>query len=385
MKVKKKSIRNLNDAERVMESLDVHSKVRKMLAEKSLFHVLEIDDVSPPAANIMKQIAISRGSDAIVNQNVIINDIEKSTVLLPGTVRELRLISEELKKQDFGLPGVGDQILNILKKDQPAAEFLIMGVLNITPDSFSDGGNYFSKQAARARFKEMEKEGADIIDVGAESSRPGSARLDVREELNRLEKVFPLFEEVSVPVSIDTYKAEVAEIALSRGATIVNDISALRMDEKMVDVLRHHNCKVVLMHMKGTPETMQDNPDYDDVIREIRDFFEERVEFCLANGISKNRIILDPGIGFGKRQEDNLKILSRLEEFTSDDFPILIGASRKSFIGKITGEEETERLDGSIASAIYSYLKGASIFRVHNVKETKNALSVISAILEEKW
>jgi dihydropteroate synthase len=384
MKVKKRSIRNLSDAEKIMESLDVHSKVRKMMAEKSLFHVLEIEDVSSPAANIVKQIAISRGSDAVVNQKVIINDIEKSTVLLPGTVRELRLISEELRKQDFGLPGVADQILNILKKDQPAAEFSIMGVLNITPDSFSDGGDYFNEQDARARFKEIEKEGADIIDVGAESSRPGSARLKVEEELKRLEKVFPLFEKASVPISIDTYKAEVAETALSMGATIVNDISALRVDKRMVDVLRHHNCKVVLMHMKGTPETMQDNPYYDDVISEIGDFFEERIEFCLSNGISEDSIILDPGIGFGKRQEDNLMILSKLEEFTSDGFPILIGASRKSFIGRITGEEETERLDGSIASAIYSYLKGASIFRVHDVKKTKNALSVISSILEER-
>jgi dihydropteroate synthase len=260
-----------------------------------------------------------------------------------------------------------------------------MGVLNITPDSFSDGGDYFSEQDARVRFKEIEKEGADIIDVGAESSRPGSARLEVEEELERLEKVFPLFEKASVPVSIDTYKAEVAESALSRGATIVNDISALRVDKRMVDVLRNHDCKVVLMHMKGTPETMQDNPYYDDVIREIGDFFEERIEFCLSNGINDDRIILDPGIGFGKRLEDNLEILSKLEEFTSDGFPIIIGASRKSFIGRITGEEETERLDGSIASAIYSYLKGASILRVHDVKKTKNALSVISAILEEKW
>jgi len=187
-----------------------------------------------------------------------------------------------------------------------------------------------------------------------------------------------------VPVSIDTYKAEVAEVALSKGATIVNDISALRMDKRMVDVIRHHNCKVVLMHMSGTPETMQKDPYYDNVIREIGDFFEERINFCLSKDISEDKIILDPGIGFGKRQEDNLKILSRLEEFTAYDFPVLVGASRKSFIGKITGEKETDRLDGSIASAIYSYLKGASILRVHDVKQTINALYVISAILEAK-
>ena len=383
MKVRKITISSLNDAEKIMESLDVHKQVREVMAEKNIFHVLEIDDVSPPAANIMKQIAISRGSDAVVNQKVIINDIDKSTVLLPGTVRELKLISEELKRQDFGLPEVGEQISSLLNKNRASKKFSVMGILNITPDSFSDGGDYFSEREARARFEEIGKEGADIIDVGAESSRPGSMRLEVHEELERLEKVFPLFEKASIPVSIDTYKAEVAEVALSKGATIVNDISALRMDKKMIDVIRNHNCKIVLMHMKGTPETMQENPSYDDVIREIGDFFEERINFCLSNGIDEDNIILDPGIGFGKRQEDNLKILSRLDEFTSCNFPILIGASRKSFIGRITGEKE--RFDGSMASAVYSYLKGVSILRVHDVKKTKNALSVITAILEGKW
>jgi len=259
-----------------------------------------------------------------------------------------------------------------------------MGVLNVTPDSFSDGGDYFSEKDASGRFEEIKKEGADIIDVGAESSRPGSARLDVQEELNRLERVFPLFKKTSIAISIDTYKSRVAEVALSKGATIVNDISALRMDKEMIDVLRNYDSKVVLMHMKGLPETMQQEPYYDDVMIEIGEFFEERIEFCLSNGIGEDKIILDPGIGFGKRQVDNLIILSKLEEFTSYGFPILIGTSRKSFIGRITGGQATERLDGSLASAIYSYLKGASIFRVHDVRQTRNALSVISTILEEE-
>jgi len=384
MRVKKKSIKTLSDAEKAMKTVGVYNDVQEVMAEKTLFQVLEIDDVSSAAANIIKQVAISRGSDAVVNQNVIVNNVEKSTVLLPGTVRELKLISEELKKQPFGLPEVGDKIFQILRADKPLGEFSIMGVLNVTPDSFSDGGDYFSEKDASQRFEEIKKEGADVIDVGAESSRPGSARLDVQEELNRLERVFPLFKKTSIAISIDTYKSKVAEVALSKGATIVNDISALRMDKEMIDVVRNYDSKVVLMHMKGLPQTMQQEPYYDDVMIEIGEFFEERIEFCLSNGIGEDKIILDPGIGFGKRQVDNLIILSKLEEFTLYGFPILIGTSRKSFIGRITGDEATERLDGSLASAIYSYLKGASIFRVHDVRQTRNALSVISTILEEE-
>lgn len=384
MRVKKKSIENLIEAETAVEKVGVYNGVRKDMAEKTIFHVLGIEDVSSPAANIIKQVAISRGSDAVVHQDVVSNNVEKTTVLLPGTVRELKLISEELKKQPFGLPEIGDRILQVLSFEKASHEFSIMGVLNVTPDSFSDGGDYLKESDARKRFEEIIGEGADIIDVGAESSRPGSKRLLVEEELNRLEKVLPLFEKCSVPVSIDTYKPEVAEIALSRGAKIVNDISALRMDNKMVEVVRNYDSKIILMHMKGTPENMQEKPYYDDVIKEIGEFFEERVEFCLSNGISEDKIILDPGIGFGKRQIDNLTILSNLQEFTSYGFPVLIGTSRKSFIGRITGEEAKERLDGSIATAVYSYLKGASIFRVHDIRQTKNAFSVISAILEGK-
>jgi dihydropteroate synthase len=380
MKVREKLIGNLKDAKTAVETVGVSSDVKEMMAEKTVFRVLEIEEVSSPAANVIKQVAISRGSDAVVHKKVIKNDVEKSTVLLPGTIRELMLISDELKKQPFGLAEIGDEILQMLKSESTREVFSIMGVLNVTPDSFSDGGDYFDENDAKVRFGEIEKEGADIIDVGAESSRPGSARLEVEEELNRLKSVFPLFEKSSISVSIDTYKSEVAEAALGSGAEIVNDISALRMDNRMVEVLRDHGAKVVLMHMKGTPETMQDEPSYNDVVREIGEFFKERIEFCLSSGIEEDKIILDPGIGFGKRQEDNLTILSRIEEFTSYGLPILIGTSRKSFIGRITGADAKNRLDASLSTAVYSYLKGVSIFRVHDVRQTKNALSVIYAI-----
>jgi dihydropteroate synthase len=380
MRVKKKSIQNLREAETALEVVDVYNDVKKTMAEKTLFQVLEIREVSSPAANIIKQVAISRGSDAVVHRDVVTGSIESSTVLLPGTIRELKLIAEELKKQAFGLPELGEKILRILNTGNVLKPYTLMGVLNITPDSFSDGGDYFNEKDARNRFADIEKEGADIIDVGAESSRPGSKRLEAEEELSRLKEVFPLFKKSSIQISIDTYKANVAKVALSHGAKIVNDISALRMDKKMIEVIRDYKAKIILMHMKGTPETMQKEPHYENVMKEIGEFFEERIEFCLSKGINEDRIILDPGIGFGKRQEDNLTILSKLEEFTSFGFPILMGTSRKSFIGNITGEEAKNRMDASIATAVYSYLKGASIFRVHDVKHTKNALSVIYAI-----
>ncbi len=384
MKVRKKLIENLSDAKAAVETVGVSNDVKETMAEKTIFRVLEIEEVSSPAANVIKQVAISRGSDAVVHRKVIKNDVEKSTVLLPGTIRELKLISEELKKQPFGLSEIGDEILLILESEGAPEAFSIMGVLNVTPDSFSDGGDYFDEKDAQMRFEGIKKEGADIIDVGAESSRPGSTRLGIQEELNRLKSVFPLFEKSSIPVSIDTYKSEVAEAALSSGAKIVNDISALRMDRRMAEVVRDYGSRVVLMHMKGTPETMQDEPYYDDVMKEIGEFFEERIEFCLSSGVDEDKIILDPGIGFGKRQEDNLKILSNIEEITSYGFPILIGTSRKSFIGRITGTDAKNRLDASIATAVYSYLKGVSIFRVHDVRQTRNALSVISAIGEKE-
>ncbi|MEO0293806.1 MAG: dihydropteroate synthase [candidate division WOR-3 bacterium] len=386
MKVRKRLISNLKEAKKAVELVGTSKEVQDSMAEKTIFCVLEIEKIPSPAANIIKQIAISRGTDAIVHKDVVSNKIENSTVLLPGTIRELKLISEELKKQPFGLKILSEEISKVLSEFEISkSDFLIMGVLNVTPDSFSDGGDYFGEVEARERFYEMIKEGADIIDIGAESSRPGSKRITVEEELNRLYKLFPLIEESPVPISIDTYKGEVAEAALSKGASIVNDISALRMDKKMVDVVRSYDSKVVLMHMKGTPETMQVDPYYEDVIEEIKEFFKERIDFCLSHGIKEDKIILDPGIGFGKRLIDNLMILSHLEEFTSYGFPLLVGASRKSFIGKITGEDfPKNRLDGSIATAVYSYLKGVSILRVHDVKETKNALSVIKAIKENR-
>jgi len=257
-----------------------------------------------------------------------------------------------------------------------------MGILNVTPDSFHDGGRYPSAQAAVERAKEMAAAGAGIIDVGGESTRPGADPVSVEEELKR---VIPVIEAVAPAldaiISIDTSKAAVAEAALAAGAGMINDVTALRADPRMAEVAARAACPLCLMHMLGEPRTMQEDPQYEDVITDIKDFFRERIDFALAAGIKKENLILDPGIGFGKTLEHNLTIIRRLDELTDLGLPLLIGASRKRFVGAITGEEDTEkRLAGTIAVNVYAYAGGARIFRVHDVAENAQALKVAAAI-----
>lgn len=264
-----------------------------------------------------------------------------------------------------------------LKIEKP----IIMGILNVTPDSFYNGGKYFDFDKAIERGKEIEKQGADIIDIGGQSTRPGAKPIDEKEEIERVIPIIKeLSKEVKIPISCDTYRSKVAEKAISSGAKIINDISAFNIDKNLIDFLKRSDCGYVLMHMKGTPETMQLNPYYEDVIGEISEFFKEKLEILYKNGIDPERIVIDPGIGFGKRVCDNLKILKNLDKFKKFNRPILIGTSRKSFIGKILNLEAEERLEGTISTNVYAFLKGANIFRVHDVKETKRALDIIYEI-----
>lgn len=262
---------------------------------------------------------------------------------------------------------------------------LVMGILNVTPDSFSDGGRYDQPLDALRHAERMVAEGADIIDVGGESTRPGSDPVSEDEELARVVPVLrDIRESLDVVVSIDSYRASVVEAALNAGASMVNDVSALRMDTAMVDVLRDSDTPVVLMHMLGNPKTMQDKPSYEDSVTEISGFFAERLAFAESAGIDPSRVILDPGIGFGKRLEDNLAILARLNEFSSLGRPILVGASRKSFINMVHAVDgpADERIGGSIAAAIVAYVNGAAILRVHDVRPTVEALKLAVAVKE---
>jgi len=261
-----------------------------------------------------------------------------------------------------------------------------MGIVNVTPDSFSDGGLFFEPDRAVTHALELVDQGADIIDIGGETTRPGSKPIDAEMEMNRvipvIERLAPM---IDVPISIDTYKSVVAEEAIKAGAEILNDISALHFDPEMAHTIAVHDISVILMHIKGTPENMQQNPHYDALIPEIIEYLKESIEIAQNAGIDLDKIIIDPGIGFGKSVDDghNLKIINGLSEFKSLGRPILVGPSRKAFIGKILDADVTDRDEGTAAVVSAAILNGANIVRVHNVGMIKKVVKVIDAIKNE--
>ena len=256
-----------------------------------------------------------------------------------------------------------------------------MGILNLTPDSFYDGGRRLKPDKALADGVALVEAGADIIDIGGESTRPGAAPVSAEEELARVIPILrALRQEVNVPVSIDTYKSEVGRAALEAGADIINDISALRFDPQMGSLVVAEKVPVILMHMQGTPQTMQIQPHYHDVVREIKDFLAREICVAVDRGIELEKIIIDPGIGFGKTLDHNLALLRGLPQFAALGRPLLVGTSRKGFIGKILGVDPDERLEGSLAAAVTSVLGGAHIVRTHDVKETRRAIRVADAV-----
>lgn len=258
---------------------------------------------------------------------------------------------------------------------------LIMGILNVTPDSFSDGGDYYEKNLAVEHALKMVNQGADIIDIGGESTRPFSEPVSFDEEISR---VIPVIEGIrknsDVCISIDTTKSQVALAALESGASFINDISAMETDPAMVNVALKFDCPIVLMHMKGKPKNMQDNPLYKSLINDIKNYLLERVNFAISKGVDSKKIIIDPGIGFGKTVENNFEIINNLEQFVEMKLPVLLGASRKSFIGVTLNLPEKERMEGSIATNIIGLQKGAKIFRVHDVVETNRAMVIANKI-----
>jgi dihydropteroate synthase len=255
--------------------------------------------------------------------------------------------------------------------------YTIMGVVNVTPDSFSDGGVFDDEPSAIAHAQRLISEGAAIVDVGGESTRPGAAPVPVEDEL---ERVIGVVEGISgARVSIDTMKVAVAERALDAGATYVNDVTAFRHEPEMAGLVADRRADCCLMHMLGEPRTMQDDPRYDDVVDDIKAFLEERMAFAVSAGVKEERIQLDPGIGFGKTLEHNLELLRRLDEFATLGRPIVVGTSRKSFLGKLTGRDVTERVHATVATSVIAYERGARVFRVHDVAATRDALEVAAA------
>ena len=266
-----------------------------------------------------------------------------------------------------------------MREENPTT--LIMGILNVTPDSFSDGGMYYDATQAIEFALQMAEEGADIIDVGGESTRPGAKTVELQKECDR---ILPVIEGIrtksDILISIDTYKSEVARQSIARGAGMVNDISGMTFDPNMVDIIKESGLPVVIMHIKGTPKNMQKNPYYEDLMQELTEYFEERKKFARAKGILDQQIILDPGIGFGKRLQDNFQLLRELKKIVDMGFPVLIGPSRKSFIGLTLDLPVDQRLEGTAAAVTTGILKGARIVRVHDVKEMKRVALITDAI-----
>lgn len=262
-----------------------------------------------------------------------------------------------------------------------AGRTALVGILNVTPDSFSDGGRYLNADEAIAHGVRLAEEGADLIDIGGESTRPGARPVSAEEELERVLPVIRgLRRAVAIPLSIDTYKSRVARAALDEGADVVNDISALRFDPAMASLVATENVPVVLMHMQGTPRTMQERPFYRDVVAEVRDFLSERFRFALAEGVKPEQIVVDPGIGFGKDLEHNLALLRDLSALAALGRPILVGPSRKTFVGKILGIGPEDRLEGSLAAAVAAVLAGANMIRMHDVREARRAIAIADAL-----
>jgi len=257
----------------------------------------------------------------------------------------------------------------------------VMGIVNVTPDSFSDGGKYASTESAVAHALQLIAEGADILDIGGESTRPGAAPVSLQDELRRVVPVIEALSAVTtVPLSIDTYKPEVMRAAIRAGADIVNDIRALQEGNAM-EMVANSNVGVCLMHMQGTPQTMQVNPTYTDVVAEVKQFLVDRADAALAHGIAKERILLDPGFGFGKSTAHNIALVQHLDSLAALGFPLLVGLSRKSVLGKIAGGDEAQRLHAGLAASVICAMKGAKIVRVHDVKATVDALKVVAAVI----
>ncbi|MGC8565696.1 MAG: dihydropteroate synthase [Thermoplasmata archaeon] len=375
-----------------MNRIGVAKEGQEIMEPKMKFYILKLENVPIKDAIILKQEALSIGMDCAVAWNVVSLKVEKTDALLFGTKKQFDFLSKKMFVQPFNGREISEEIDEAIKnfdaeyyiwkfsdESIDLKKIKIMGILNITPDSFSDGGKFNEKSKAIEHAKKMVEDGADIIDLGGESTRPYSKPVPANEEISRISPLIDEIVSLPLPVSIDTYKPEVAEFALKHGVKIVNDIYALRQ-EGMVEVVKRYNAGVVLMHMKGDPSNMQDNPIYENVVSEVIGFLRERALYALGNGIRKDFIVIDPGIGFGKNVEHNIAILKELQSFKSLGFPILIGLSRKGFIGEILKKNVNDRLIGSISSALYAAMNGANILRVHDVKETKEAIKILEAI-----
>ncbi len=369
------------DIKKYLKNLGVDGGGMNILASKAKVHLIAIKDLHVGAANILKQDALSIGADLAVPRGTVIAKSPKVDCLLIATTKELEILSRKELAQPFGLKELAKQLKAYTKTIKPK-KAQIMGVINANDDSFFSGSRFVSSDAI-GKIEQMIEEGADIIDIGAVSSRPNAPVVSVDEELERIQPILTLIKEKKLyektTFSIDSYEPVVIELALESGFSIVNDITGLENDE-VCRVAAKYQAKVVIMHMQGRPQNMQDNPNYDDVLYEVYSFFQERIEKAESFGLKD--IILDVGIGFGKTLDDNMVLLKNLEHFLSLQKPLLIGASRKSMIDKLSPSKVEERVAGTLALHLEAFRNGVSILRVHDVYEHVQALRVQEAFLK---
>ena len=390
-------IKNLEEAAAIFKKIGVDPYGIDAMASKTININILLEDQPCKIANIIKQEMLSVGGDAAVARGSVSCSVPVSNILIMGTLKQISELVKKIDKQPFGLNLIARNILKILKNISQneyvlktfrreinlGKKTLIMGILNVTPDSFSDGGLYCSQQKAVERGLQMVDEGADIIDIGGESTRPGAESIEASVELKRVLPVIEsLVKQVKIPISIDTTKAKVAKLALASGAEIVNDISALHGDKKIAKTISDEGAAVILMHMRGNPRNMQKgNLVYNNLMGEVTDYLEKSSEKALKAGIEKDCLVIDPGIGFGKTPEDNYKIIKNLSQLKELGMPVMIGTSRKSFIGKVTGGEPEQRLEGTAATVAAAIMNGCHIVRVHDVAAMKKVAAVTDAIV----
>ncbi|WP_460265042.1 dihydropteroate synthase [Clostridium sporogenes] len=387
---------NKNSFPEEFSKIEVHEGSINIFMNKNSITPLKIFNVLAPAANIIKQELMALGGDCAINKYCVNCKVETSDIILLGTDRQYKKLLPKLKYMTFfRIQEIAVELENYIKNNGVVKTVLkdgreinyenlkVMGIINCTPDSFYEGSRKKSIEEALKTAEKMLKEGAEILDIGGESTRPGSDPVDEEEEIKR---VVPVIKEIKnkfkdAIISIDTYRANTAKAAIEAGADIVNDISAMKYDENMVKVVKEYNVPVILMHVKGKPKDMQIDPVYKDLMKEIHLYFSERINYCRIHGITENKIILDPGIGFGKTVEHNLKIMNRIEELKSFNLPVLLAASRKATIGKVLGDLPTEeRLEGTIALSCLAVDAGLQMVRVHDVKENIRAIRMLEAV-----
>jgi dihydropteroate synthase len=388
---------NPKDIQKIMQEIKVDPYGIKIMAPKGINYAVRVNSISNIVANILKQEMLSSGGDVAVRRDALTGKVKRTDCLLVANLSQFNRLTGKLNRQPFGLDKFAKNLSCALcnyQKDKFTIDLgryklnlgkraYVMGIINLTPDSFSGDGLYqgtILKGAVPELVEKMVEDGADIIDVGGESSRPGARPVSVKEELARTIPIIKILaRKINVPISIDTYKPEVAKPALDNGAVIVNDVSGLR-NLKMAKLVAKYKAAVVLVHMKGSPRAMQNNPVYKSLIDEIIEYLDKAVNQAICLGIDREKIIIDPGIGFGKTTGHNLEILKKLKEFKVLGRPILVGPSRKSFIGKILNTAPQERICGTLSACVLAVENGAKIVRVHDVREVKQALKVLSAI-----